>query len=196
MGAAVTSALGVLLPHPPYFNATGILVIDAVSLVWAAWMFRFAGRIPFWLLRLGPALATVLTSFAVYFSGDSTSGYALFYVWVGLYVFYFPITRARGRAQRSLGVAPNYGSIIAITPTGGRRGRGRRRPPLRDHRRHPVTAASLLTYLRGRMERLMSRLTDAARTDPLTGPAQPRRPPRGSSESSSAPSPIAGTSAS
>src|SRR5262245_5622405 len=78
-GAALIGALGALLPHPPYFNVTGILVIDAMALIWAAWMFHYAGRIPFWLLRLGPALATVMTSFAVYFSGDATSGYALFY---------------------------------------------------------------------------------------------------------------------
>jgi diguanylate cyclase (GGDEF)-like protein/putative nucleotidyltransferase with HDIG domain len=32
-----------------------------------------------------------------------------------------------------------------------------------------ITAATLLTYLRGRVERLLSRLTDAARTDALTG---------------------------
>ena len=32
-----------------------------------------------------------------------------------------------------------------------------------------ITAATLLTYLRIRVERLMRRLTDAARTDALTG---------------------------
>ena len=32
-----------------------------------------------------------------------------------------------------------------------------------------ITAATLLTYLRSRVERLLSRLTDAARTDALTG---------------------------
>jgi diguanylate cyclase (GGDEF)-like protein/putative nucleotidyltransferase with HDIG domain len=32
-----------------------------------------------------------------------------------------------------------------------------------------ITAGTLLTYLRSRMERLMRKLTDAARTDPLTG---------------------------
>ncbi len=168
VGAAVTSALGVLLPHPPYFDTTGILVIDAVSLIWAAWMFRFAGRIPFWLLRLGPALATVLTSFAVYFSGDSTSGYALFYVWVGLYVFYFPITRADA-ALNVLWAFANYGLIIAITPTAA----GAAEHVVVHHfvitAGTLITAASLLTYLRTRVERLMSRLTDAARTDPLTG---------------------------
>src|SRR4029079_17960569 len=32
-----------------------------------------------------------------------------------------------------------------------------------------ITAGILLTYLRGRVERLIARLTDAASTDPLTG---------------------------
>jgi diguanylate cyclase (GGDEF)-like protein/putative nucleotidyltransferase with HDIG domain len=167
-GAAVLSILGALLPHPFYFNTTGILIVDGAALLWAAWMFRTAGRIPFWVLRTGPAVGTVMTSLAVYFSGDSTSGYALFYVWVGLYVFYFPITKA----DVALNVAwafINYAIVIAITPTA---------PPGGAHTvvHHfviitgtLVLAATLLTYLRGRVERLLSRLTDAARTDPLTG---------------------------
>lgn len=168
VGAAVTSALGALLPHPPYFDTTGILAVDAVALLWAVWMFRNAGRMRFWLLRAGPALATLLTSFAVYFSGDSTSGYALFYVWVGLYVFYFPITRADA-ALNVLWAFANYGVVIAITPSSP--------TPADNAVLHHfvitagtlITAASLLTYLRTRVERLMHRLTDAARTDPLTG---------------------------
>ena len=111
-------------------------------------------------------MATLMTSFAVYFSGDSTSGYA-FYVWVGLYVFYFPVSRATPRSTSS-----------------------GRSPTTRRDRHHPggapgafhadvhhfvitagtlITAATLLTYLRIRVERLMRRLTDAARTDALTG---------------------------
>ncbi|MGZ5355492.1 MAG: bifunctional diguanylate cyclase/phosphohydrolase [Solirubrobacterales bacterium] len=167
-GAAVTGALGALLPHPTYFNTAGILAVDGLSLLWGIWMFRQAGKVPFWLLRLGPALATVMTSFAVYFSGDSTSGYALFYVWVGLYVFYFPVTR-RDAALNVLWAFINYGIVIAITPSA---------PPGAVHTdvHHFVitagtliTAATLLTYLRTRVERLLSRLTDAARTDALTG---------------------------
>ncbi len=168
VGAGVTGALGALLPHPPYFNTTGILVVDGLALLWGLWMFRYAGRLPFWLLRLAPALATVMTSFAVYFSGDSTSGYALFYVWVGLYVFYFPISRADA-AINVLWAFANYGVVIALTPAA---------PAGAFHTdvHHFVitagtliTAATLLTYLRIRVERLMRRLTDAARTDALTG---------------------------
>ncbi len=34
-----------------------------------------------------------LTTAAVYFSGDSASGYAIFYLWIGFYVFYYPVSR-------------------------------------------------------------------------------------------------------
>jgi diguanylate cyclase (GGDEF)-like protein/putative nucleotidyltransferase with HDIG domain len=167
-GAAVIGALGALLPHPFYFNTTGILVVDGVALLWSVWMFRTAGRIPFWFLRAGPALATLLTSVAVYFSGDSTSGYALFYVWVGLYVFYFPITKA----DAALNVAwafINYAVIIAITPAAPAGGAHVVVNHFVITTGTLILAATLLTYLRGRVEKLLGRLTDAARTDPLTG---------------------------
>jgi diguanylate cyclase (GGDEF)-like protein/putative nucleotidyltransferase with HDIG domain len=168
VGAAVIGALGALLPHPAYFNVAGILAVDGTALLWGLWMFRTAGRIPFWLLRLGPALATVMTSFAVYFSGDATSGYALFYVWVGLYVFYFPISN-RDAALNVVWALANYGVIIAITPVDPPGGSNVVLHHFVITLGTLVTAATLLTYLRGRVEKLLGRLTDAARTDPLTG---------------------------
>jgi diguanylate cyclase (GGDEF)-like protein/putative nucleotidyltransferase with HDIG domain len=168
VGAAVIGALGALLPHPAYFNVAGILAVDGTALLWGLWMFRTAGRIPFWLLRLGPALATVMTSVAVYFSGDATSGYALFYVWVGLYVFYFPISN-RDAALNVVWALANYGLIIAITPIDPAGGSNVVVHHFVITLGTLVTAATLLTYLRGRVEKLLGRLTDAARTDPLTG---------------------------
>src|SRR4051794_40590344 len=167
-GAAVIGALGVLLPHPAYFNVPAILAVDGMALIWAFWMFRTAGRIPFLLLRLGPALATVMTSVAVHFSGDATSGYALFYVWVGLYVFYFPITNKDAAINVGWALV-NYAAVIAITPIDPPGGANTVVHHLVITVGTLVTAATLLTYLRGRVERLLGRLTDAARTDPLTG---------------------------
>src|SRR3954447_2664839 len=167
-GAAVIGALGVLLPHPSYFNVPAILAVDGMALIWAFWMFRTAGRIPFLLLRLGPALATVMTSAAVHFSGDATSGYALFYVWVGLYVFYFPITN-KDAAINVAWALLNYGVVIAITPIDPPGGANVVVHHIVITVGTLVTAATLLTYLRGRVEKLLGRLTDAARTDPLTG---------------------------
>src|SRR4051794_5107109 len=167
-GAAVIGALGVLLPHPSYFNVPAILAVDGMALIWAFWMFRTAGRIPFLLLRLGPALATVMTSVAVHFSGDATSGYALFYVWVGLYVFYFPITNKDAAINVGWALV-NYAAVIAITPIDPPGGSNVVVHHLVITVGTLVTAATLLTYLRGRVEKLLGRLTDAARTDPLTG---------------------------
>src|SRR3954447_8967806 len=69
-GACVTATLAVLLPHPAYFNVTALLLIQASAAVWAAFMFLGAGKLPIWLMRLGPALATVLTTAAVISSGN------------------------------------------------------------------------------------------------------------------------------
>jgi diguanylate cyclase (GGDEF)-like protein/putative nucleotidyltransferase with HDIG domain len=167
-GAALISALAAVLPHPSYFNVMGILAVDLTTLIWALWLFRTAGRIPFMLLRIGAALGTVLTSLAVYFSGDATSAYALFYVWVGLYVFYFPISN-RDAALNVVWAAINYGVVIAITPIDPPGGQNVVVSHLVITFGTLVTAATLLTYLRGRVEKLLGRLTDAARTDPLTG---------------------------
>jgi diguanylate cyclase (GGDEF)-like protein/putative nucleotidyltransferase with HDIG domain len=166
-GACVTGTLAVLLPHPAYFDVTGLLLIQAMAAGWAIFMFAGAGRIPIWLMRLGPALATVMTTAAVIFSGDSISGYALMYLWVGLYVFYFPLSKIDA-ALNVVWAGVNYAFAIMVTPipTGG------------EHTAIShfvittgtlITAATLLTYLRARVERLLGRLTDAARTDPLTG---------------------------
>lgn len=167
-GAAVTGTVAAVLPHPPYFDVTGLLAIQAAAALWALFMFAGAGRIPFWVLRLGPALATVMTTAAVYFSGDATSGYALLYLWVGLYVFYFPLSKLDAAAN-VLWAAGNYALAIAITPVAAA---GAENATINHYvltLGTLITAATLLTYLRARVERLLGRLTDAARTDPLTG---------------------------
>lgn len=167
-GAAVTGTAAALLPHPAYFNVTGLLAVQGAAALWALFMFAGAGRIPFWVLRLGPALATVMTTAAVYFSGDATSGYSLLYLWVGLYVFYFPLSKLDAAAN-VLWAAGNYAIAIAITPTAPAGAENATINHFVLTLGTLITAATLLTYLRERVERLLSRLTDAARTDALTG---------------------------
>ncbi|HEX2359858.1 MAG TPA: diguanylate cyclase [Solirubrobacterales bacterium] len=167
-GAAVTGTAAALLPHPDYFDVTGLLLVQAAAALWALFMFVGAGRIPFWVMRLGPALATVMTTIAVYFSGDATSGYSLLYLWVGLYVFYFPLSRVDA-ALNVLWAFGNYAVAIAITPSPAAGAEDSTVSHFVITAGTLVTAATLLTYLRGRVEKLLARLTDAARTDALTG---------------------------
>jgi diguanylate cyclase (GGDEF)-like protein/putative nucleotidyltransferase with HDIG domain len=167
-GAAVIGTAAAVLPHPPYFDVTGLLAVQAGAGAWALFMFLSAGKIPFWVLRLAPALATAMTTVAVFFSGDATSGYSLLYLWVGLYVFYFPLSRVDA-ALNVLWAAGNFAFAILVLPEV---------PPGSPDSAIShfvitagtlITAATLLTYLRSRVERLLSRLTNAARTDALTG---------------------------
>ncbi len=167
LGAAINGAVATLLPHPPYYDVVGLLSVQVCALSYGGIVLLLRDRISLRVLRLGNLLAAVLTTFAVYFSGDSTSGYAIFYLWIGFYVFYYPVTRLEAGINLAFG-AFCYAIAIAITPTP---------PPNAPHTDVSffsivagtlATAGLLLTYLRQRVDRLMMRLVDASRTDPLT----------------------------
>jgi diguanylate cyclase (GGDEF)-like protein/putative nucleotidyltransferase with HDIG domain len=167
LGAAVNGAIATLLPHPDYYNVPGLLSVQISALMYGIVVLMLGDRISFNWLKIGNLLAAVLTTLAVYFSGDSSSGYAIFYLWIGFYVFYYPVSR-REAAGYILFAALCYAVAIAITPTP---------PPGAAHTNVAffsivagtlATAGLLLTYLRQRVERLMSRLVEASRTDPLT----------------------------
>jgi diguanylate cyclase (GGDEF)-like protein/putative nucleotidyltransferase with HDIG domain len=166
LGAGVNGAIATLLPHPAYYNVPGLLSVQITALVYGIAVLMLGDRISFQTLKIGNLFAAVLTTSAVYFSGDSTSGYAIFYLWIGFYVFYYPVTR-REAALNLAFAAIAYAVAIAITPT----------PPPAAHTDISffsivagtlATAGLLLTYLRQRVERLMTRLVEASSTDPLT----------------------------
>jgi diguanylate cyclase (GGDEF)-like protein/putative nucleotidyltransferase with HDIG domain len=167
LGAAINGAIATLLPHPPNFDVVGLLGVQACALAYGAVVLTFRDRISFTMLRIGNLLAAVMTTFAVYFSGDSTSGYAIFYLWIGFYVFYYPVSRTEAGLNLAFGAAC-YAIAIAVTPTAPANA------PNADVSFFSIvagtlfTAGVLLTYLRQRVDRLMMRLVDASRTDPLT----------------------------
>jgi diguanylate cyclase (GGDEF)-like protein/putative nucleotidyltransferase with HDIG domain len=167
LGAAVNGALATLLPHPDYYNVPGLLSVQISALVYGIVVLMMGDRISFNTLKVGNLLAAVLTTFAVYFSSDSSSGYAIFYLWIGFYVFYYPVSRWEAAGYLAF-AGLCYAVAIAITPAP---------PPDAAHTDVAffsivagtlATAGLLLTYLRQRVERLMTRLVEASRTDPLT----------------------------
>ena len=167
LGAAVNGAIATLLPHPDYYNVPGLLSVQISALVYGMVVLILGDRISFNWLKIGNLLAAVMTTFAVYFSGDSSSGFAIFYLWIGFYVFYYPVSRWEA-AGYLVFAGLCYAVAIAITPEP---------PPDVAHTNVAffsivvgtlATAGLLLTYLRQRVERLMTRLVEASRTDPLT----------------------------
>ena len=167
LGAAVNGALATLLPHPHYYNVPGLLMVQISALAYGIVVLMLGDRIWFGTLKVGNLLAAVLTTLAVYFSHDSSSGFAIFYLWIGFYIFYYPVSRWEAAGYLAF-AAFSYAVAIVITPAP---------PPGAGHSDVAffsivagtlATAGLLLTYLRQRVERLMSRLVEASRTDPLT----------------------------
>ena len=167
IGAALVGLVGVLLPHPAEFDETGLLATQAASFICGAALLLAGGRVPIWTLHGMPVVATLLTTLSIIFTSDPTSAYAMFYLWVGLYSFYF-LSRFEAVLQIAF-VIVSYATALAILDGGGSSS------PSESEVHHLVVltgtlvvGGSLLLYLRSRLEDLMGRLSDAARTDLLT----------------------------
>jgi hypothetical protein len=112
VSAAMLGILGVLLPHPAGFDVSGLVAIQLVSVASAAYLVAWGGRLPAWALQCGPWVATLLTSVAILFSGDSSSAYSLFYLWVGFYAFYF-LPRSGAAALGGFAIV-NYAAVVIL----------------------------------------------------------------------------------
>ena len=160
-GAAVTFAS--LLISPPGTGLPRIAATGACALALSVLVLLVFDRIPVWGFQALLAAGTLLVEWAVYASGDQTSPYAMFYFWIAIYSFYF-LSRARAAMQMAfIGIA-----YAAVLVTHG------------DAHATPVihwafvtsllvVAGAFIAVQRGHVERLIARLSDAARTDPLTG---------------------------
>jgi diguanylate cyclase (GGDEF)-like protein len=147
------SATDILLPQVGYaLAAVGVVAVLLVSF----------DRLPLWTFQLTLAAGTGLISFVIYKSGDPTSAYTMFYVWIALYAFYF--FRLAQAFMQVVCVALAYGAVLHFkealaAPTA----------------RWLITvgtvlaAGILVAMLKSRVETLVERLSDSARTDPLTG---------------------------
>jgi diguanylate cyclase (GGDEF)-like protein/putative nucleotidyltransferase with HDIG domain len=115
--AGLVGALGVLLPHPARFEETHMLAVQLSSVASALVLFLLPRFVPRWFLAIGPYTAAVATSMAVVFSGEGTSAYLLFYLWVAFYAFYFlPRWEAIGLAVFTVA---NYAAVLTYFRVAG-----------------------------------------------------------------------------
>jgi|HubBroStandDraft_3_1064219.scaffolds.fasta_scaffold03982_3 diguanylate cyclase (GGDEF)-like protein/putative nucleotidyltransferase with HDIG domain len=158
---ATLAALTIALPHPASANELGLLAIVADAYLVAATLYSQASRLPAWLLHPTLAWGSTLITGVAYFSGESPSPLIFFYLWVFLYASYFFTVRQAALQILYVGVA--YGALLATrTPSGGL----------------PawwlvtmgtlLVAGMVIVVMRARVELLIARLYEAARTDPLT----------------------------
>jgi len=161
-GGLVTLVLFLLLPHPEA-NTAGILSVAGAALVFGLAIEVADGRLPRraypWIVGAGNLLVTG----AVYFRGSPTTAHALFYLWVTFFSFYF-LSRAAAVFQLILCGAGYALALNALAE-----------PPPHALELWTITlvtlvvAGFLIASLKSRIDEMVFRLANAARTDVLTG---------------------------
>jgi diguanylate cyclase (GGDEF)-like protein/putative nucleotidyltransferase with HDIG domain len=170
-GAGVLGFLGVLLPHPGGFNVVGLVSLQALCVLAALVLLGLGKRTPAWLVATTPFAGTVLISAALFYSHESTSAYMLFYLWIGIYAFYF-LSRTRAWLLGGFAVVNYAATILVLRLSDSHATGGLANGDIHDFVLITGTlavAGVFIVTLRDRVGRLIDRLTDAASTDPLTG---------------------------
>lgn len=152
--------LSVVLFDSPDLDLLGAAICIACGYAVVAAMAIGFNRIPLVALQLVPALGTALISAGIYFAGESTSAYALMYVWVGLMGH---LLGSRWTMLHVAIVGVGYGAVLLASDD----------PSMLKQWLVVIgtvgVAGLVVIALHDRLAVLIGRLGHAARTDPLTG---------------------------
>ena len=162
--------LGVTLPHPDSFDVPAMLLAQASTGLFAVAFLIFANKVPMWLVRMTPAMGILQVTAGVYFTHDPTSAFSLFYLWPCFYAFYF-LPRIDAVVDVAfLGVC--YGAVMLLMSAsdgGVEASSGTLTFQFVVTFGSLAVAGFMIHALRTRVNRLWGSLSDAARTDLLTG---------------------------
>src|SRR5436190_6279050 len=110
VAGAGLAAISLALPHAPMQDDLGVTASIAVACVGSLVLLLSASRIPGWGVQCFLVAGILLIASTVHFSGTGNSAFTLYYVWVGIYGFYF-LPRLWAIAQAGL-VAIVYGALL------------------------------------------------------------------------------------
>src|SRR3954447_11724607 len=165
-GGALIAVLVAVLPHPSETFTWGFIAVGAVSGAIALALTKQAPRMTLFQLQALGFLGTALITLCVFFTGEQHGAHAtdmeMLYFWVAIYSAYF-LDKRQAAAQIGW-AAVLYWAVLALSA----------KPDVFAIRWAQTVgtlavAGILVHTLRNRVEELVHRLTDAARTDPLTG---------------------------
>ena len=89
LAGASIGLVSLLLPHSPAADDAGLYSNVLLAYAGGFVLLRFGPRLPTWALHAALAAGTLLITRAVVLSGEAVSFYAGWFIWVGLYAFYF-----------------------------------------------------------------------------------------------------------
>jgi diguanylate cyclase (GGDEF)-like protein/putative nucleotidyltransferase with HDIG domain len=159
-GATIASVT-MALPDSGHPNVPAQLAIIGDAYLVALVLYTQAPRLPGWTLQPTLAWGSTLIAAVAYFAGVAPSPLVFFYLWVFLYASYF--FTLRQTAVQIVYAAAAYGALLALRPPVG----GTLAWWLVAMGTLLVGAVVIMT-MRARVDLLIGRLYDAARTDPLT----------------------------
>jgi diguanylate cyclase (GGDEF)-like protein len=156
------------LSHSADRNTAALIAIALVAYLAAGGFLILFDRLPLWSFEASPLVGTVLISLAAYFGGsEAASAYALYYFWVAASACYF--LRPAVAAAHLVLASAGYGIVLIAL--------GDVTVPALKWAVATGTlfvVGILITALQSQMERTLTQLGAAARTDSLTGLANRR----------------------
>src|SRR5919108_1822345 len=160
--------VSLVFPHAAGRDTVGLVAVAIAAYLAALAFLALFDRLSLWLYEATPLLGTILVSLAVYFGGsEAAAAYAVYYFWVGLAACYFlrPAVAAAhlGLASAGYRIALPASDDVAVPGLKWALATG-----------SLFVVGTLIATLRVRMERMVTELGAAARTDSLTGLANRR----------------------
>ena len=173
-GSGATLALiWLFLPVSGQVNTPAMLAMVGMSYAMVALLIAGYDGIPQWGFKAFLYGFTLIVSGMIFYSGKSASPYSFFYVWAALYALYF--FRSVDAARCVLFAGFCYAAVLVAHHWTGNT-IGEFAVAVEDSAAQwtiafgtLVVATALFGLLKERLDGLIDRLTDAVKTDPLTG---------------------------
>ncbi|MFL5894160.1 MAG: GGDEF domain-containing protein [Thermoleophilaceae bacterium] len=89
VAGATIGAVSLLLPHAAKADELALWSNVALAYLGGLLLFTIGPRLPQWAFHVGLATGSVLVTRAVLDSGDPVSFYSVWFIWIGIYAFYF-----------------------------------------------------------------------------------------------------------
>ncbi len=89
LAGGTIGAVSMLLPHSAKANESALWSNIALAYVGGAVLLAVGPRLPSWVFHVGLAAGALIVMRAILVSGDNVSFYTVWFLWIGLYAFYF-----------------------------------------------------------------------------------------------------------
>jgi diguanylate cyclase (GGDEF)-like protein len=89
LAGATIGGLSLLLPHPATFDSPALWSNVVIAYVAGAALLLARNRLPVWAIQVMVLGGTAVVTRAVYYGNDPSGYYTVWYLWIGVYAFFF-----------------------------------------------------------------------------------------------------------